>query len=284
MHHPLHRDYHWTLAESLTFQGIGLHSGEMATVELHPTSRPGIWWGSTKAYGLLDVAQVSATSYCTTLSWGNNRLQTVEHLLSALYGCGLSAVEILVHGSEIPIGDGSALFWCQLFQQAGYHQLPLPRTRWQPSEPVHLDGPEQSWIDVVPAPHLALSAQIHYDQPRLIAQEYHYRWSPDTYPLEIAPARTFGFSHQLPALQAAGLIRGASLANALLVNAEGYANPPRFEDELVRHKVLDLLGDLALLGSEPQVQITACRAGHALHVKMVEWLNLQYKEYRATHG
>lgn len=282
---PSHNlDFDWTLAHPITFSGPGLHTGQHATVSFVPTSSRGLWWVTESERWPCQVEYVKDTRYCTTMAHGSHCVATVEHLLSALYGCGISALDIHVEGVEIPIGDGSSHFWCQAFQQVGYRALSSPRQWWVPAASKRFWGENGSWIEVIPSSCLSMAYSVSYPYPRLLTQSKTYEWSPVTYPSEIAPARTFGFEHEIIHLQQDGLIQGATLDNALLVTAEGYGQPLRFSDEVIRHKLLDLCGDLALVGCYPQIHIAAYKAGHALHIKMVEWLRNQFETDMIAHG
>lgn len=261
----------WTLAGSVERSGVGLHSGEPARVSLRPSARPGYWvgWLEDPARPLqqLQPDQVCETRLCTALQLGGRRLATVEHLLAALAGCGVSQAEIWVDGAEIPLLDGSALPWVEAIAAAGLSELG-PRS----APPFHGDPitlrQGQSFVTAMAADALQLAAAIEFPQAAIGRQFHSLTLSPDSFVRELAPARTFGFRDQVEALLAAGLIRGGALENALVCDGDHWLNPPlRFEDEPVRHKLLDLIGDLALVGL-PQAQVFAYRGSHGLHTAL----------------
>ncbi|CAK6700148.1 UDP-3-O-acyl-N-acetylglucosamine deacetylase [Synechococcus sp. BA-124 BA4] len=261
----------WTLGTSVERTGVGLHSGTSCRVRLQPSERPGYSVGWLDAPALEAVAlhpsQVSDTRLCTALRLDQRRLATVEHLLAALAGTGLSHVELLVEGEEIPLLDGSALPWVEAIAAAGLRHL-------GPREPLRpLDAPitlqqGQSFATALPSDTPRIGAAIEFSQPAIGRQVYSLELTPSSFVEQIAPARTFGFRDQIDQLRAAGLIRGGDLESALVCDGDHWLNPPlRFPQEPVRHKLLDLLGDLALAGL-PQAQVFAFRGSHGLHTAL----------------
>jgi len=261
----------YTLAEPIELRGVGLHSGNQARVRLEPTDLPGfrVGWldGPDRGLHLLDPAQVAETQLCTALAIDERRLATVEHLLAALAGVGLSQVTILVEGHEIPLLDGSALPWVEAIAAAGLQQLG-PRAALQALDsPITLQQ-GQSFATALPSDRPRLGAAIAFHQPAIGQQVFSLELTPQSFVEQIAPARTFGFRDQIEQLRAAGLIQGGGLDNALVCDGDHWLNPPlRFLDEPVRHKLLDLLGDLALVGL-PQAQVFAYRGSHGLHTAL----------------
>ena len=261
----------WTLAAAVEREGVGLHSGDCARVRLEPFDQPGYWVGWLDAPGQppqrLHPRQVCETQLCTALQLDQRRLATVEHLLAALAGVGISSALLLVDGHEIPLLDGSAQPWVEAIAEAGLTALG-PRPAAVPlAEPITLQQ-GQSFATALPSDQLRLAAAIEFAQPAIGRQLFSLELTPEAFVREIAPARTFGFKHQIDQLLAAGLIRGGALDNALVCDGAGWLNPPlRFADEPVRHKLLDLLGDLALAGL-PQAQVFAFRGSHGLHTAL----------------
>ena len=261
----------WTLSQPVQRRGVGLHSGQQGQVRLQPSERPGYWvgWLDAPELPLIRLApdQVSDTQLCTALRLDQRRLATVEHLLAALAGVGLSQVTILVEGHEIPLLDGSALPWVEAIAAAGLQRLG-PRAPLQV-----LDGPitlqqGQSFATALPSDRPRLGAAIAFSQPAIGQQFFSLELTPLAFVEQIAPARTFGFRDQIDQLRASGLIQGGALDNALVCDGDHWLNPPlRFHDEPVRHKLLDLLGDLALVGL-PQAQVFAYRGSHGLHTAL----------------
>lgn len=268
----------WTLAGTVERRGVGLHSGETARVSLRPSARAGYWvgWLDDAALPLqrLEPSQVSETRLCTALQLGERRLATVEHLLAALAGSGVSQAELWVEGSEIPLLDGSALPWVEAIAEAGLSEVGLRPVPVLDGEPITLRQ-GASFVTAMSAEALQLGAAIDFPQAAIGRQLHSLVLSPERFVQEIAPARTFGFRDQVEALLAAGLIRGGALENALVCDGDRWLNPPlRFEDEPVRHKLLDLIGDLALVGL-PQAQVFAYRGSHGLHTALAAALQQQ---------
>ena len=268
----------WALAAPVERVGVGLHSGARSRVRLQASDRAGIWLGSLgPAAGELTQLhpdQVRDTRLCTALQAGEQRLATVEHLLAALVGTGLTHVELLVEGEEVPLLDGSAQGWVEAIAEAGLTCL----GERQPLQV--LDGPVtvqqgSAFITALPAEKIRLAAAVEYPQAAIGRQLFSLDLSPATFVAELAPARTFGFREQIEQLRAAGLIQGGALDNALVCDGDHWINPPlRFLDEPVRHKLLDLLGDLALVGL-PQAQVFAYRGSHGLHTSLAAVLAAQ---------
>jgi UDP-3-O-[3-hydroxymyristoyl] N-acetylglucosamine deacetylase len=261
----------WTLAAPVERSGVGLHSGGLARVRLEPSDQPGfrVGWldAAQQPLQALHPRQVCETQLCTALQLDHGRLATVEHLLAALAGVGLTAATLLVQGHEIPLLDGSALPWVEAIAEVGLQPLgsrPAPRTLEQPITVQQ----GQSFATALPADRLRLGAAIEFPQAAIGRQLFSLELTPQAFVEQIAPARTFGFREQVEQLRAAGLIQGGALDNALVCDGDRWLNPPlRFSDEPVRHKLLDLLGDLALAGL-PQAQVFAFRGSHGLHTAL----------------
>ena len=261
----------WTLSRSVERSGVGLHHGCTSTVTLLPSERPGIWMSFDQDASpaiRLQPEQVRDSQLCTTLALGDRRVSTVEHLLAALAGCGVSHGEIRLKGDEIPLLDGSALGWVEAIAEAGLSPAPTPRP-----DPPRLDQPVvryrgSSTITAIPAEQFSLVGVIDFPQPAIGRQQFALTLTPERFVEQIAPARTFGFRDQVEQLRAAGLIQGGALDNALVCDGDRWLNPPlRFADEPVRHKLLDLIGDLALVGF-PQAQVLVYRGSHGLHTEL----------------
>jgi len=262
-----------TINTPVSISGIGLHSGIYTTVELRPSSPGnGITFVRADLDGLrIPALQASTTAldYATTVGKDDVSVGTVEHLLSAVMACGITDVEVHIDGPEVPIVDGSALPFMHLIDAAGVRDLgteiPLLRLR-QPIEVV--DG--EKFIRMAPANRLVLKYKIDFSHPVIGRQSYNFDYHHDSFLKKIAPARTFGFVRDVEKMRAAGLARGGSVENCIVLDDDGVMNGPlRFRDEFVRHKILDLLGDLALIGRPIAGEITANRAGHALHSRFV---------------
>jgi UDP-3-O-[3-hydroxymyristoyl] N-acetylglucosamine deacetylase len=250
---------------------VGLHSGQQSQVRLQPSERPGYWvgWLDAPELPLIRLApdQVSDTQLCTALRLDQRRLATVEHLLAALAGTGVTQAEILVSGEEIPLLDGSALPWVEALGEAGLQALPYDSAALELELPLTVSS-GVSFATALPHAGLRVGAAIEFADAAIGRQLFSLDLSPSTFVEQIAPARTFGLRSQVDQLLAAGLIRGGCLENALVCDGDSWLNPPlRFVEEPVRHKILDLLGDLALIGL-PRAQVFAYRGSHGLHTSL----------------
>lgn len=253
--------------------GIGLHSGIYTNVELRPaTAGSGINFVRGDLDGLkIPALQASTTAldYATTVGKDDVSVGTVEHLLSALMASGITDVEIHIDGPEVPIVDGSALPFMHLIRAAGVTPLGTEVPVLKIREPIEVVDGEKS-IRIVPSNRLVLKYRIDFPHPVIGKQTFHFEYDEDNFLKRVAPARTFGFVKDVEKLRAAGLARGGSIENCIVLDDDGIMNGPlRFRDEFVRHKILDLLGDLALIGRPIVGEITATRAGHALHSRFV---------------
>lgn len=262
-----------TVNTDVSITGIGLHSGIYTTVELHPVpAGRGITFVRADLGGLrIPALQASTTAldHATTVGKDDVQVGTVEHLLAAIMACGITDIDILIDGPEVPIIDGSALPFLHLIDAAGVRDLgsevPVLRIR-QPFELTHGDKS----IRIAPASRLIIKYRIDFDHPAIGRQSMQFDFGHDNFLRKIAPARTFGFMRDVEKLRAAGLARGGSVENAIVLDDRGVVNGPlRFKDEFVRHKILDLVGDLALIGCPIAGEITAHRAGHAMHSAFV---------------
>ena len=263
-----------TINTDVAITGIGLHSGIYTTVELHPVpAGSGITFVRADLDGLRIPARHSSTTaldYATTVGKDDVQIGTVEHLLSALMACGITDVDIRIDGPEVPIIDGSALPFMHLIDAAGVRDLGSEIPVLHIREPIEVVEGDKS-IRIVPSNRLVIRYRIDFDHPVIGRQSMHFDFGHDNFLRRIAPARTFGFMRDVEKMRAAGLARGGSVENAIVLNDTHVVNGPlRFRDEFVRHKILDLVGDLALIGRPIVGEITAHRAGHALHSQFVE--------------
>ena len=269
---PVDYDGAWTLAGAITRSGVGLHSGVDVSVTLLPSERPGYWvsWDEESSGDpvQLDPRQVRDSQLCTTLDFGERRLATVEHLLAALAGTGITHAELRVSGAEVPLLDGSALGWVEAIADVGLVPAASPRVPRPSLEQPLVKHRGSSVITAVPAAQFSVVGVIDFPQPAIGRQQFSLTLTPELFVSEIAPARTFGFREQVEQLRAAGLIQGGALDNALVCDGDHWLNPPlRFDDEPVRHKLLDLIGDLALVGL-PSAQVLVYRGSHGLHTDL----------------
>ena len=263
-----------TLREAFQFEGIGLHTGARAAVEARPAPEgAGIVFalGATRFPATVDY--VVDTSRATVLGCNGATVSTTEHLLSALFAMGVSNAEIVVDGPEIPARDGSAAEFVAAIARCGIE----PQAGQRPV--LELQAP--CWVRsgdrlIAAFPSEEFRVRFVADFPSPIGTQY-FDGAIDAqrYPAELAAARTFAYLHEIEALWARGLGRGGSLENALVFTPEGPMQPLRWPDEAVRHKVLDLVGDLALLGAWPRCEIVAVKSGHQLHAEIARALRAQ---------
>lgn len=267
-----------TLARPVTQSGIGLHTGKYAEVSLCPApSGSGIVFVRVDLEGkptIPALAQcVTDTSRKTTLSNAGASVQTVEHVLAALFGLGISDVRIEVTGEEMPILDGSALPYVSAMEEAGFTTLGNALPRRVLETPLWIPQ-GNSFVSAIPSSELRFSCGIQFESAAIGEQWFSFAQNPSRFVEEIAPARTFANVAEIEALRERGLIAGGSLDVALVCDNENWLNGPlRFPNEPARHKLLDWMGDLCLLGdSLPQAHYIAFRAGHALHIKMAKMI------------
>jgi len=212
---------------------------------------------------------VARVSYATSLMKKSVLISTTEHLLSALIGTGIDNAIVELDNLELPILDGSARPFVDAILKSGIRKQRRPRTYLRMRREVEIREGDK-FIAVYPADSYSVSYTINFPHPQIGRETFSVDLSNGSYFSEIAAARTFGFLHQAEAMRQQGLIRGASHDNAIVLTQDGIMNPPlRFKDEFVRHKVLDLIGDLALLGRQILGRVVADRAGHAMHTALV---------------
>lgn len=261
-----------TVAEPLEFTGVGLHSGAPVTMRLLPApAGSGIVFRRTD----LDNFEIPATgrnvakvSYATSLMRQGVLISTTEHLLSALVGMGIDNVIVELDNLELPILDGSALPYVEAIQRTGIKTQRRRRESIRVLQPVEVrEG--NKFIGVYPGSGYRIDYTIDFPAP-IGSLQTSIDLATETYGAQIAPARTFGYKADEQKLRDMGLIRGASPENAIVLGPNGPENGPlRFTDEYVRHKVLDLIGDLALAGHRIEGHVVAERAGHAMHTALV---------------
>ncbi|MBD2056633.1 UDP-3-O-acyl-N-acetylglucosamine deacetylase [Oculatella sp. FACHB-28] len=262
-----------TLAIGFERSGVGLHSGLSTHVRVLPApAGEGRYFVRVDQAGLpripANITAVSQTLLSTELVSGEASVRTVEHLLAALAGMGVDNARIEIDGAEVPLLDGSAREWVEAIAHSGLVAQSDPRSVYTLKEPIWVHQGD-AFVAAIPAPALRFTYGIDFDLP-VIGNQW-YSWTPaqESFAEAIAPARTFGLAHQIEQLQQNGLIKGGSLENALVCGTEGWLNPPlRFSNEPVRHKLLDLVGDLSLLGIFPLVHVLAYKASHSLHTQL----------------
>ena len=265
-----------TLRTPVSIEGVGLHCGQAVKATFRPaTEDHGIVFRRDDQPAVAIpafAASARAFDHATTLGRGDVLIGTVEHALSAAYGLGIDNMEIEVRGPELPILDGSALPFVRLFQAAGIERQSRRVSPLSASESIEISDGDKS-LSIQPGSGLTITYEIDFPHRAIGRQTMTFEAQPENYAAKIAPARTFGFTHEIDYLRERGLARGGSLQNAVVLDPENILSGPlRFVDEFVRHKILDLLGDLALLGRPLEGRIFARKAGHALHAELVSRL------------
>jgi|SRR5579863_8690058 len=265
-----------TLCDTLHFEGIGLHTGEYAVVDVHPAPPDA---GLSFVLGSMripaTVENVRDTSRATVLGRDGSTVSTTEHLLSALLAMGVTNAEVHVNGPEIPALDGSSGDFVTAILARGLQMQPVPRRVLELAEPLSVAAGDRMMV-ALPSESFRVRFVADFAPP--IGTQYFFgRIEPDEYREEIAGARTFAYLHEIEALWERGLGRGGSLDNALVFAPDGPMQPLRWPDEAVRHKVLDLIGDLALLGAWPQCEIVAIKSGHELHASLTRALRARLR-------
>ena len=209
---------------------------------------------------------------CTAVKLGGRNLYTIEHLLSSMAGCGLSYIHIEVDGKEIPLLDGSAIQWVRDFEEVGIKKAPKPDNFFREINKSILLNKEGSVIAATPSEKTTIISTISFSYKAIGNQTFVVDLNPKSFVEMIAPARTFGFKDQFQELSELGLIKGGSLENALVCDGDEWVNPPlRFDNEPIRHKILDLIGDLALVGL-PKAQILVYKGSHSLNALLASSL------------
>jgi UDP-3-O-[3-hydroxymyristoyl] N-acetylglucosamine deacetylase len=267
-----------TICRPVETSGIGLHHGAPVNLRILPAPpNTGIVFIRKDLDGTRIRASwklVERVSYATSLMHPKGIfISTTEHLLSVLYSMSIDNVFIELDNLELPILDGSGLPFVQLLQEAGVQDSGRPRRYLRILKPVSVESNGKS-VTILPADRFQLRCRNFFDHPYVGEQMLELDVTPEIYAREIAPARTFGFEYELDQMRDMGLIRGASLKNAICFTRDGVANPGglRFPDECCRHKALDLIGDLALIGKPLLGCVVAQKAGHAMHVALVKKL------------
>ncbi|MFZ4594347.1 MAG: UDP-3-O-acyl-N-acetylglucosamine deacetylase [Verrucomicrobiaceae bacterium] len=276
-----------TLAKTATIEGISLHTGENVTLTLQPAPEDfGFKFRrmdiEDKPFITASVEKVQKVERATTIAEGSVNVHTVEHVLSALTGMGVDNAIIEMDAQEPPIVDGSSLPFVQLIKQAGLLEQSAPRRIFEVRDPIHIESRDGSLLTIVPDKKFRISCTNVGPQGR-VTQFYSTEINPETYEKQVAPARTFTFYEDIAHLMEKGLIKGGTLESAIVIRGETAwtKHPLRFEEEFVRHKILDLVGDLTLLGRRILGHVIAVRPGHGPNAELTRALLKSYNEMRA---
>jgi UDP-3-O-[3-hydroxymyristoyl] N-acetylglucosamine deacetylase / 3-hydroxyacyl-[acyl-carrier-protein] dehydratase len=267
-----------TIGKEITIKGVGLHTGRKCKAVFKPApANSGIRFIRVDLPGTpvfpAHIDYVVDIIRGTTLGVGDERVYTIEHILSSLTGLGIDNISIELDDNEPPVLDGSAKGFAEAFIAAGIEDQDAMRNYFTVTTPVEYVA-NQTVIRIEPADFFEIVCDVDYNHPMISNQKFVFRLD-DNYAKEIAPARTFCFDYEIEALKKKGLAKGGSLDNAIVIGPTGIYNPGaalRFDNEFVRHKILDLMGDLTLIGSPLKARVTATRCGHGHNIKFLRQL------------
>jgi UDP-3-O-[3-hydroxymyristoyl] N-acetylglucosamine deacetylase len=266
-----------TIRKPVGVAGIGLHTGAPASISLKSApENTGYVFIRTDLDNFeipASVEYISLCSYATTLLKNGVVLSTCEHLLSALRGCGVDNCFIEIDNIELPIMDGSSENFVELIEQAGIVEQTAARRYFRVLRSVSIEEGDRT-MSISPSDTFEVECVIDFKHPYINRQGLHFIAENGSFRRQIASARTFGFTQEIEMLRKANLARGGSLDNAIVLTPDGMLNetPLRFDDEFVRHKILDIIGDLALLGMPLLGKVTAEKSGHSVHAQLMSKL------------
>ncbi|MRR33616.1 UDP-3-O-acyl-N-acetylglucosamine deacetylase [bacterium] len=264
-----------TVKDKVMFSGIGLHSGKEVSMTLRPADAgTGVIFHRVDLSPSVSVEAVAGnvvnTRLSTTIGTGGAVVSTIEHLMAALNGCGIDNVHVDIDGPEVPIMDGSAVPFVRGLREVGVRALSRPKKFLVIKKPISVvDGDKK--ISIIPSRYFRISFDMRFNHPVVNNQFRSMKFSYEVFERDYAPARTFGFLIEVETLKANGLARGGSLDNAVVIGDDGILNEGglRYEDEFVRHKIMDSVGDLYLAGYPLIGHVKAYKSGHDLNHKLV---------------
>jgi UDP-3-O-[3-hydroxymyristoyl] N-acetylglucosamine deacetylase len=264
--------YQTTIKKSVELVGIGLHKGSPVRLKLEPLeSNSGIvFYRSDVDVSIpLIPANVVDTKMATVIGKDGYVISTIEHMLSAVYAYGIDNLRVIVDADEVPVMDGSSASFCMLLDEAGIMQLDVPKKVMKITKEIEVKEGEK-YVKLSPSPDLQYDFTIKFPHPVIQKQEYVLKFTKESYKNEIARARTFGFLHEVQYLRSKGLALGGSLENAIVLDDKKILNPEglRFPDEFVRHKILDAIGDMSLIGMNFIGNYEAMAGSHDLNHKL----------------
>jgi len=263
-----------TVAEEVHFSGIGVHSGAKVELSVMPSNSGKIAFclAHRDHATIRPDPQHMEAMFGSILRQGENRVLTVEHLMATLFALGVDSVDIVLNGDEVPILDGSALPFAEAIQKCGIRPLNTEKPFLKILKSFVVQEGDIS-VSAEPDDLFRISYTIDYAHPAIGTQNLELVVNTESFITEIAPARTFGFLKDVAAMRAQGLSLGGSLSNAVVLDEKGIINGPlRYEDEFVRHKILDFIGDLSILGYPLKGSFRAHKAGHSAHLKAIQFL------------
>ncbi len=271
-------EYKRTVKRDIALAGIGLHTGRRVTIRIRPNhDDTGIVFVRTDLDGNnvvpARVPYIVDTRFATTIGRGNCVISTVEHLMAAFAGCGVDSAVVEIDGPEVPVFDGSAAPFVALIKETGTKRTAHPKTYLKILKEISVSDGDKK-VTLRPCDCFKVDFRIEFDHPVISSQRFKGKISEKTFKKRIAIARTFGFLRDVELLKKNGLARGGSLDNAIVIGDDRILNEEglRFSDEFVRHKVLDLVGDLYLLGAPLRAEVKAVKSGHGLHAALARKL------------
>lgn len=242
-----------TIANSVEIVGIGLHKGVPVKMKLEPLDADMgiVFYRSDKAVSIpLKIENVVDTKMATVIGKDDVVISTIEHLLSAVYAYGIDNLRVVIDNDEVPVLDGSSAGYCMLIEEAGIKELEKSKKAIKIRQDVKIETDDGKKVSLKPSNHIIYDFSINFEHPVIGEQNFRFDYSIEEYKENISKARTFGFLHEVQYLRSIGLAQGGSLENAIVLDQSKVLNPEglRYPDEFVRHKILDAIGDMALLG------------------------------------
>lgn len=272
-----------TIDKTISFSGVGLHNGKEVNITLRPADvNTGIIFRRVDLPGNIEIAadpwQVVSTRRCTSIGIKDTEMtvHTIEHMMAAFWGMGIDNLLIDIDGAETPVEDGSAYPFIEILQDAGIKEQERERDIKSIKNPVWVRRGHM-YMTILPYDGFKITYTLDYDHPVIGTQFFEFDMDEDSFIDDIAKARTFGFAREVKILHNKGLALGGSLDNAVLIGDDETVNPLRYPDEFVRHKILDLIGDMALNGFI-RGHIITVRSGHSLHVELAQEINKKLRE------
>ena len=277
-----------TIAKEVSLEGVGLHTGTKVKVRLLPAeTNSGVRFVRVDLPGkptiqadLFNVLTDKGLPRCTSVGQGDIAIHTVEHLMSVLAGLSIDNLTIEINGNELPGLDGSAIDFLKAIKKVGLTEQNQARQCFDIKDPIWVER-DGSAIFIIPSPHFEISYVLDYNHPILHSQFFSVNLGADTFEKEIAPCRTFCLEHEAEELKKKGLGKGANYVNTLVIGSKGVKeNKVRFENEFARHKILDIIGDLYLLGIPIRGRVVAVKSGHTLNLELLKKIATQRKKYQ----
>jgi UDP-3-O-[3-hydroxymyristoyl] N-acetylglucosamine deacetylase len=259
-----------TIKKPIEIVGIGLHKGVPVTMRLEPLEQDMgiVFYRKDEGVSIpLTIENVVDTKMATVIGKDGVIISTIEHLLSAVYAYGIDNLRVVLDNDEVPILDGSSSGYCLLIDEVGIQELNASKKAIKVKKEVEISTPEGKKVSLKPSNHIVYDFMIDFEHPVIAQQEFRFDYSISEYKESISRARTFGFLHEVQYLRSIGLAKGGSLENAIVLDDSKILNPEglRYENEFVRHKILDAIGDMALLGYTLIGEYNAIAGSHHLN-------------------